>query len=368
MDRLASGSLLIIGNGFDKNCGLKSSFSDFYSTVNKESNLWYMLFDFAFNNTWVFQAKSCIVNFINRSSILWMDIEDFIKRILFMHRDGEKKQNQLYRMFGCKTYLDVLKTAFRQRNNFDYLYSNRQFSFLKEFFRKNKCDKDFDINITEFLNDELKRFETDFKQYIEKETKNNEDYLNKTSKVIAELVGEEETNDILSFNYTTPDKGALGHFAYNNINNIHGSIESNIIIGYDSGDLIDGSIDGRLKMSKSWKKMFFPLSLSYLPSQKQITSIKIYGHSLGEQDYSYFYALFDHYDIYNSSVTLIFYYTPYGDTDMANQVITEKYISSVYKLLNSYVSKTSNAAKGNIVVNKLILENRIKILTIQKYS
>lgn len=54
-------SLIVLGNGFDLNCGLKSKFSDFFKTKESEvknasdtytnsvcSNIWYLLLYFAY--------------------------------------------------------------------------------------------------------------------------------------------------------------------------------------------------------------------------------------------------------------------------------------------------------------------------------
>ncbi|EFW89333.1 hypothetical protein [Streptococcus equinus] len=42
---------------------------------------------------------------------------------------------------------------------------------------------------------------------------------------------------------------------------------------------------------------------------KDMDVIKFYGHSLARADYSYFQYIFDMYDLYNSDVKLIFYYS-----------------------------------------------------------
>ena len=44
---------------------------------------------------------------------------------------------------------------------------------------------------------------------------------------------------------------------------------------------------------------------------KTIDEIIVFGHSLGEQDYSYFQSIFDYVDLYHSKTKLTFIYSDY---------------------------------------------------------
>ena len=43
-----------------------------------------------------------------------------------------------------------------------------------------------------------------------------------------------------------------------------------------------------------------------------IDLIKFFGHSLSTADYSFFQAIFDHVDLYQGEVRLVFYHRPYN--------------------------------------------------------
>lgn len=139
-------------------------------------------------------------------------------------------------------------------------------------------------------------------------------------------------------------------------------------------------------------------------SFKNIDKIIIYGHSLGEADYSYFEYIFDAIDIYSKDVELVFYYWP-GElsideikqripkdvfdkvkqqisgnspeeikrkiieffTDKIEQKNMErKYTEKVVKMLNRY-GANSDFAKDDIVT-KLAVQGRLSILPNSKIS
>jgi hypothetical protein len=83
---------------------------------------------------------------------------------------------------------------------------------------------------------------------------------------------------------------------------------------------------------------------------KPIT-IKFYGHSLSEADYSYFQSIFDYYNFYdNSKVDLMFCYSN-----------GHEQIDAIYRLINAYGKTLVNQEQGKNLMHKLLLENRIKI-------
>ena len=97
-------------------------------------------------------------------------------------------------------------------------------------------------------------------------------------------------------------------------------------------------------------------TVSILPliDENAAITIKFYGHSLNEADYSYFQSIFDYYNLYgNARVALVFYYSKgFEQTD------------SIYRLINTYGTTLPNKAQGKNLMHKLLLENRLKIIEI----
>lgn len=90
--------------------------------------------------------------------------------------------------------------------------------------------------------------------------------------------------------------------------------------------------------------------------------IIVYGHSLGEADYSYFKYIFDETRIYTGPVKLIFYYWPglCESNPVEKQLNERKYTEVIVKILNLY-GKDSSLAREDIVT-KLAIEGRLTIL------
>lgn len=367
MDKDTNGSLVIIGNGFDLNCGLESSFRHFIKKIDTQSNIWYLMFSYAFSESDK-QYSLPIFERIKKGDILWMDVEDYIKRILYMHRNQKNEASRLYQTFGCRDYLTVINNCYQQRFNTTYLYNNIQFCSLKDFFGRRFEQTYENFDVVAFLSNELIRFEEAFKKYI-LSISNDEKYKKNSATILGALIDDEETYDILTFNYTKPDYDAVNLFSYNNINHIHGSVDSKIIIGFDSND-IQTFNDNRIKMSKPFQKLFYKTKNKPLPEKEQTMFLKFYGHSLGNQDYSYFHSIFDYYDIYNNGkIALIFYYTPYFESEKENERYRNDYINKVYDLLNAYSLKAAiGTDKNNVILSRLMLENRLFIKEIKKLS
>lgn len=362
-------SLLIIGNGFDLNCQIPSSFEDFFKQVNNFNNFWYLLFSFAFSND--DYGGEIVVEPIKSKDILWMDVESFIKKIMLSKTPKNNFFRSLELRHGVYDYISLFSLLFENRFDRSFYNEHEQIRAIKDFFRCKfqEYDETGDkFDMVDYFYDELVKFEDDFCKYINKISA-NVSYHNKSKGLFSLLVGGGAC-DILSFNYTSPKTPENNGFNCNSFNHVHGNVNrGEIIIGYDSSDLFN-NIGKRVRLSKLYQKLFSNLESFKLPEKEEVNCIKIYGHSLGDQDYSYFHSIFDYYDISkNDRISLEFCYTPYQDNEKDNEKIRINYVSSVYRLLNKY-SKTFNNANDKIdtLANQLLLENRLKIRIISKVS
>ncbi|WP_239077247.1 hypothetical protein [Listeria seeligeri] len=96
---------------------------------------------------------------------------------------------------------------------------------------------------------------------------------------------------------------------------------------------------------------------------KTITEIIFYGHSLSEADYAYFQSVFDYLDIYSENIVLKFYYTNYLMPDM--EKVRHEMTVAVRKLIHNYGATMDNKEKGNNLLHKLLLEERISVLELE---
>ncbi len=360
-------TLLVLGNGFDLNCGLNSSFYNYFEKWVKEnagifnlgpksdSNIWNCLLYFAFWDDKRFCKTDDVVKSENKSNPFWMDIESFIKKVVTEDIDNKK-----IRFFHNRKYTDVILDAFEHRTDNMYFCNAEQFVFLKKLFCKRFSWDQEDFDIYKFLYNELCAFESDFKNYISEQVKTNKSYCTKSLNLIKKFELVNNCAYLFSFNYTNPfQKNDL--FKIENINYVHGSIKDNdIIIGFDSSDLQNNK-DHSIYLSKAWQKSKNELTNEPLPKQNEIEEIKFYGHSLGPQDYSYFHCLFDIFDLYNGKIRLIFLYSDYEATKEKNEINEINYVSSIYSLLDDYSQRCGKEGEHRTLISRLQIENRLII-------
>lgn len=372
--------LVVVGNGFDLNLKLKSSYSDFFDYLI-ESNTFLEKFkegscpeasDFNFDKT------SCwpyIFIFNRYEDNSWKDIEQNLYNF-FM----KNKQNNYLDINVLKKNADDIKNP-SHYSYFDIYNKDHVSRFVlrnlkningsSSLIRKNE--------IEEVLFKELNVLEQTFHNYMKEQVKTI-DYKKISLELLMKIItmkNEKEINDfehvdILNFNYTsiTKDNENLESINEGKIffteRNIHGTLSNerencNIIFGIDSEGLnVDSS---GYRYSKTYRVINNNIT-SYLNSFKSIRNdynyIYFYGHSLGKQDYSYFQSIFDTVNLYSGKTILRFLYTPY-QKDKIKQKIDISF--DVAKLIETYgKSFEQEKIKGKNLLHRLILENRLEIV------
>ncbi|HAP2825971.1 TPA: hypothetical protein ITS17_002780, partial [Enterococcus faecalis] len=214
-------------------------------------------------------------------------------------------------------------------------------------------------NLVNYLYDELKTFEHCFAEYL-----NNiitDSYEWKAAELLLKMTNATSlpniSDTIFSFNYTYPFKDIL------KIINVHGTVEEgNIIFGIDQEE-IDPKLD-IYRFTKTFRQMTeTKLAVTYqdniLPDKEAVDEIVFFGHSLSLLDYSYFQTIFDHYELYQSNIVLIFYYRVYGDKSKEDMELD--LAKKISKMLHEYSPSIDNPKKGKNLLHKLILEKRLII-------
>lgn len=269
---------------------------------------------------------------------------------------------------------------------------NRKFNkLIKSLFRNKE-------NISHDLLIELEIFEKEFAVFIQR--KETYQYYEKAKKTMDGLVldkykaaakytvhtkNQHVILDVFDFNYSLNSYDANhrlnldSKITLHSWTNIHGIADYNRapddpapIFGINLYEMLNRSWlykilgisinlykDSRLKFTKSYR-----LSTNHVNNirtkqlQKKVDIITIVGHSLSSADYSYFESLFDKYELYDGNVVLECYYADGIDSE-------EDYTKQVDALLTDY-GKTLKVAHGINIFNKLMLEQRLKIMPYPK--
>lgn len=393
--------LLIIGNGFDLACGLKSRYKDFFdnylsSITSSDSKMYWEKY---------FQKISYLNS--GKDDYSWTDIEtqifiqlqnvellidnNLINRRYYEYENKliEEIEISLEKSNSKLNLESILDTFYLLWNLFEYNMIGNQ---LKLNTALNKIKKDLlelEEHFTNYLSNEMQNanskietnneiainsfpendyfiksrillltlllFYTDINTttYI---SQNLEDLQNKSDSMslIDDLLDIQYLsnsniikNYVLSFNYTQP-------FQITNQRNIHGNLKHrNIIFGIDYDKVNSYFSNQPTQFTKSYRILENKLN-SDMVIPSDIDKILFYGHGLGEADYSYFQAIFDTVDLYHSNTQLVFFWNNFNEEDQY-----KIQVERVTNLIEKYGQTFANKDHGRNLFTKLLLENRI---------
>jgi lmo0469 protein len=256
-------------------------------------------------------------------------------------------------------------------NIYNDIDGNKRFKLLCTELLCTRYKLDNDEAYLYIIKKELELFEDNFKKYMTDEIKN---IINANKGIYRNnlfAVTKKSNTDIyiLNFNYTDfsgeQSKDKRNTRMQRNLNrikikqnNVHGTYYSKIIFGIDQTNIANENF---FQFTKTYRKMELDdeISAVKLPdsASKIVDEIIFFGHSLSEADYSYFHSIFDYYDIYGSNIKLIFKYS--------TGRCKNEYVKKIMKLLKFYGEKMFDKSRGNNLVHKLILENRLSIKDVE---
>ena len=355
--------LLIIGNGFDLECGLRSRFIDFFSSRIKTPQR-----DSIVDDNDVARTPEELVSEFptiwdlilrDKQDTNWFDIEKTIE------------------MWVSGTSPEVTKIS-DWCNPGPYYRPDEAHEIIASYCKKRLSKIDEWISrdsVLALFTDDLHLLEKQFASYLREQTysskpagEQNANYHQTACRNLQTLLSESLPSNpeqllsysVLSFNYTGPfdiSSNEIGQrVAYTNIHGLCREGEE-IIFG------IDGKENLVYKIARPFTKTYRLLSLGGPNARDVVRSdtrcIKLYGHSLSDADYSYFQAIFDAVHLYSSDVSLVFFYRCFDEkgplihrTEMMNKVIS---------LLTAYGATLENRDHGKNLIHKLLLEGRLSV-------
>lgn len=374
--------LIIIGNGFDLQCGLKSKFGDFFqprfdtiaSIPDYKRETWKSLVEESGLTLWDFILEANIDS-------LWCDIEGTIEWWVLSagvnERGANSPFNRAVESFKVCPFTDgtFILTNGRRENEQDdesHMYGNmaRYAWTLHPEIASNGYNSEL---FMVFLRQELQKLEHKFAEYLAHEVETNDGYAEMCKMLYQAIERDGKKGDddycsstsVLSFNYTDLigqffDGGEDGAFV-----NIHGKLGGEIIFGIDGKGCMDNP--NAVSFTKTFRlmrrggsrtdKLIRTANSANLQGATDV--IKFYGHSLGKADYSYFQSIFDGVDLYESKTVLVFYY-PYDSSDEEkNEEWRNGLANSINNLLVDYGTTMANKDHGQNLMHKLLLEGRL---------
>ena len=371
--------LYILGNGFDLYLGLKTRYSDYFKN-RKISEEFFEKIKSIFKNSigsYNYDARTKVYTVFDYDETL------LNMQIVQLYKDIEKNLFYLYLMFLKKCDLNwnevesnilpfIRDTSeifkLKMETILGNIEKNEMYKYLliaKVIIKDRK-----NLNFLDFMMEQLNLFEKDFGNYIgslelKEENKNRLINIFRTSC----------RKKIINFNYSVFLQDLIDRYkdiAFSEIEiarrikpiesivNIHGDFK-NPIFGIDSLNS-EEQFQNFTKTSRILNND--TVGNFELPKPEKLGTINFFGHSLSEADYSYFQSLFDYYDIYSSNIKLNFMYSEYDKNDLTRA--KRETHNNVVKLMKNYGEKLENKDKGKNLLHKLLIENRIKLINVDK--
>ena len=370
----SDGIKVVLGNGFDLFCGLETKYINFFKSEKskyEEISKWSQ----SFKDINVYIGGRS-VNWKNFGPQYSVNIDFNLWDIYFALAIGEKDYNWCdIETEMIKTFTDNGKIKWSRVYN---ISKNRYNNFLNDdnleyILAGYIINKNPDISTNEkfymFILEELKKFEKNFGKYVSEEyNKKYDNYLKNASLFFSTLKSfGEEVKSIETFNYTNNSvmRTYKSSDYLNEIKHINGDF-NNPIFGVDSSRIdVDKPEVIFTKVSRRLLNSTLDNCLIGTTFDESFNSLVIFGHSLCEHDYSYFFPIFDYLEISNvmKSSTIIFAYNIY-DASKKEDIILD-YIRKVTKMINHYENYIGNN-KENRLIDSLTAQGRIKFFEIFK--
>lgn len=388
------GKLIVLGNGFDLHCGLKTSYpqylvfikrdpiyrefiegisgaddhfihkgilsidsiSSFPQVRSNKANIWSLLF--------LLLDEQVSRGRISWSFDNWFNVEAIMKGTLFKANPNEHGSiphwfiwDFLYdeinryiadHKIGSGTYLNTESNVslLIAKVLIGVFFGNPALSELIRPFLETKQ------SFYSFLLNQLVCFEKGFGQYVKNQySVHKKGFLEKANALIGKfgVVGMDYA--VETFNYTIPDFGV-------DVRHINGDW-THPIFGIDNVDVAEG--DPKMIFTKPHRRLYLLVNQIKEAEAKTMDSVAIYGHSFDRQDYGYFFSLFDALGFRDSSPhgTLEVFYDVY-DKGKAKQ-IKDNIVLSLENVFNAYDIDTFKTRNRYTTLESLILKNKVKV-------
>ncbi|MGM9899996.1 MAG: AbiH family protein [Bacilli bacterium] len=377
---------LIIGNGFDLSCNLHTKYSDYFLHDNSKNEI---LKQWKINFATKVGTYANFTNKIANRSDFWVDFEHSEEAnfwdIFFFIISYEETEIENWTWYDIEKIMESwlhnkYDRGYSNNDSFDAVYEiiNANISmsyvdddllYLAAFCYKFNGEKEFKDKkeFYNFLLCELKKFEANFGKYIYSQQYNdcyssfgiiNEtvSFFNASEKLIKSLCNVNNLVSIDSFNYGDVHKDFMPK-----LHHINGDIASPIF-GTDSNAF--SSLDDRYIFSKTNRRMQLDFCSQNISERLKCDNLVIFGSSLSNSDYSYFFSVFDDMRILdeNKNCRIVFAYNIYDSKRKSE--IEETILRNVAILFQEYSSYKGLSEQMNRVLDYLIVQGKVMFFQI----
>lgn len=349
---------LIIGNGFDCYCCLNTKYSDFFnSQKEKHHNIDEMdsVIDF---NYQMFGQNNVRLPFQN-TKILDLTINFW--DLYFYHVINENKnenwcdiEKEMFNFFNDISEVKISDIRETITINADFS-ANDNVNYLARFLKLKYRQINFE-NFYDYIFKELTIFENNFGKYINNEYESKKDYYIERANRIINAISQNGQSIVSkdTFNYTVVDNDFFKNFKH-----INGDYNEPIF-GIDSTNI--SPTDERFRFTKISRRINLSMHSDQASQgfvNEDFENIVIFGHSLNEQDYNYFFPIFDYIKLSNPTEksVIVFAYSIYDSSQ--KELIIKNLMSSVFNLIAAYDKYLTGRKKESRLLDILSATGRI---------
>lgn len=315
---------LIIGNGFDLHCGLETKYSSYFlrneGKINTIKNFEREVIHYQNTNVprpYVASLYKTDIRNINFWDLLFYleskddehDVKDWkwcdVKKVMYNFICEDE--------YECSAFAVYKIIDGFENNGLSQNAKVLAIYVIKRFEKDSLIDFSID-DLYSFLMDELKLFEKNFAKYIKYThdiiDKSSCNFKTRASITISQLCNPQNIISIESFNYDDLENKKLNSF----LNHINGSLSEQPIFGIDSKNI--SAADVKYIFTKTCRRMENDMNSIFPHLIKEFKNIIVFGHSLNEADYSYFFSIFDkiHLSDLSNDSKIIFAFDIYNDS------------------------------------------------------
>ena len=366
---------LVLGNGFDLYCELKTRYSDYFNGkkdfFNKIPDLERRFNEdhFRLNDDYEEDELIPTIDFMPETTVWdllfyyepkrkerknWCDVEQFILDFFNL-----KETTQ--------TLFDVLYNRV-EKESIDFGNNKEWLTIPCVYLINNEAPTNTKIDFATYLLDELKKFESKFGEYINKEfeSKLQSAFRTKLIPFIKDVELRWTVSSLDTFNYSPLEKAEGPGFVnyYEKIYHINGDY-NHPIFGIDSSKF-NVKTPGYI-FSKTYRRMtddFYEGEDIKTTLRNEFDDLVIFGHSLNEQDYSYYFPIFDYMDLMSiASHKGIFFYYHIHEIKKARKIKNDN-VENLVAMLNAYEAYKTGKKNDFRLVESLSSQGRLRFRSI----
>ena len=301
-------NLLIVGNGFDLEHGLKTQYTDFFDVIDKKA---------ASKNEIILNDNKYIIKNNKLLSYLikeykqnklqgnnWIDIETELKKIINLIE--EIKTNNFIDNMNYYKGENEYTTIYKIYSKSSYYFKNYLFPFAEAANYCKYIKKEYDTSIKN-LESNLNELTNMLRDYLLEQDISN---LTKT-KDISDI--DYKITHVLSFNYTDTFRQLYSDIDDDKIDFIHGSLnKNNLVLGINetlTEDTANKIVD-TVYLKKYFQRIYKKTDYKYIDWLDHVNfdTVYIHGHSLDESDKEILEKIINSVLKKDTSTVKIFYY------------------------------------------------------------